>query len=407
LGHKEVNMARKLRWSDVGELVAEIKRNGLTFQEGARKAGVSVWKLYEYNRRQKMPGKRRRSTARNRRAAGRASGRNGSGGAANSVGKATTSSCEEAGQEATETRGRKKLTLPAEVVELIATYKKENPLHGFRRIEQWLKAKHLIVVPRKRIRQVLKEQGLLQEGDGVFDRVEEPKGTRRFEALYPRQLWQMDHTNVYIEGLSVLYLVVIEDDYSRFCVGASLEPSCDGETMIGVVHNAISRYGKPEKLLTDQGACYYSWSMEQTRFQRYLDDMKIEHIVADPHSPQTLGKTERFHQTTKQELLRKVRFRSYEHAREEIGSYVSSYNFERVHQGLGGARPADRFFGLVGEKERVEHELCSREIDFSRGYLILTTGGRTVSVASGAKGLQVYLDGVLLKGRERDDDSGR
>ena len=76
--------------------------------------------------------------------------------------------------------------------------------------------------------------------------------------------------------------------------------------MIEVLHNANVRYGKPRKLLTDQGRGFYSWSMEQTAFQRYLDDMEIEHIVSDPHSPQSTGKVERLIQSIKKELLQKV-----------------------------------------------------------------------------------------------------
>jgi hypothetical protein len=33
--------------------------------------------------------------------------------------------------------------------------------------------------------------------------------------------------------------------------------------------------------------------------------LKIEHIVADPHSQQTLGKIDRFHQTIQRQMLDK------------------------------------------------------------------------------------------------------
>ena len=54
--------------------------------------------------------------------------------------------------------------------------------------------------------------------DSSFDREEVAgKGTRRFEAKFPGDLWQMDVTYVYIQRIPVLYLVVIVDDYSRYC----------------------------------------------------------------------------------------------------------------------------------------------------------------------------------------------
>jgi transposase InsO family protein len=207
----------------------------------------------------------------------------------------------------------------------------------------------------------------------------------------------MDVTYVYITGISVLYLVVIVDDHSRFCVAADLCADQRATTLIEVLHNACSRHGKPEKLLTDQGRGFYSWSLEHTVFQKYLDDRRIEHIVSDPHSPQTCGKVERLNQTIKKELLEKIRFGSYEEAKRGITDHIHSYNFERPHQGIGGARPSDRFYGVIGETSRVESELVGKDLDLSKGYLVYKVHDRTLSVVCGNEGVQVYLDGKLLK----------
>jgi hypothetical protein len=52
---------------------------------------------------------------------------------------------------------------------------------------------------------------------------------------------------------------------------------------------------------------------------------------------------------------------------------------------------------VVGEVEQVETELASRDVDLSRGYLVYKVQDHRVCVASSAAGLQVYLDGRLLK----------
>jgi transposase InsO family protein len=163
-----------------------------------------------------------------------------------------------------------------------------------------------IVVTRKKIWEVLKAHGLEKTCDSSFDRDEASrKGPRRFEAAYPRDLYQMDITYVYLTGLPVLYLVVIIDDYSRFCVGAELRSDQRAATMIEVLHLAITRYGKPRRLLNDQGRSFYTWSHENTLFQKYLDDMDIDHLVTGPHSPETIGKVERLNQTIQREVLQK------------------------------------------------------------------------------------------------------
>jgi transposase InsO family protein len=292
------------------------------------------------------------------------------------------------------------VNLPGDVADLIINYRQEHPEHGYKRIADYLKNRYFVVVPRKKIRELLKLHGLTDDNDSSFDQSslnKEGKGTRRFEASYPRELYQMDITYVYLVNEIICYLVVVLDDYNRFCVSCELRRDYRTISMIEVLHRAIERYGKPCKLLTDQGSSFYSWGREQTLFSRYLDDMKIEHIVADPHSPQTLGKVERFHQTIQRELLDKSHFLSYEEARQRVQDYMHQYNYERPHQGIGGVCPASRFQGIIGETSRIESELSGKGIDFSRGYLVFKMFEHTISIVCNGGGLQVFLDGDLLK----------
>jgi len=368
-------MARKGDEKKVAEIVEKIHELGLSIAEGARRFGIKPWRLYDYDRR-----------------------KNGNG--------TSPQHGEKEGAADGEQRCDGPAVLPEEVGELIRRYRREEPGHGFKRIQDLLKQKYLIVVTRKQIRRVLKEAGLLASCDSSFDKAKEPrKGTRRFEAKGPGELWQMDVTYVYIQKIPVLYLVTIIDDHSRFCVAAELCSDQCTDTVIRVLHDAVSAHGKPQKLLTDQGPSFYSWSQEQTRFQDYLDDQEIEHIVSEPHSPTTAGKIERFHQTIKKELLRKVKFTGYEDAKAQIRSFVERYNVDRPNQGIQGKRPADRFHGAVGELERAESKLAGRDLDLSRSYLVLKVQEHRVCVISAAGGLQVYLDGRLL--RQEDEDGSK
>jgi transposase InsO family protein len=289
----------------------------------------------------------------------------------------------------------------AEVAKSVVEYKKKNSDHGFLRIEQWLKNKHLVVVPRKTIRAVLKEKGLLTPADSSFDRDEREKTTRRFEAATPREMYQMDITYIYLKDIPVLYLVCVIDDHSRFCVNASLCHDQRSETVIDVFHEACQRYGRPTKVLTDQGKVFYSWSMERTKFQDYCDAMKIEHIVCEAHHPQSQGKVERFHQTLKRELLGKVRFESYEAANRGIGDFIHRYNYDRPHQGIGGAYPADRFHGVSGVVSRCRETLVKGHRDLSQGYVVIKQGEHMISVLTTSEGIEVMLDGELMRPAER------
>ena len=387
--------AGKVRnWTKMGEYVSRIDDLGMSYVEGAAHFGISVSSIYKYNSQIKGKNQDQSSSEETRDGVSQSSLEG------ESPSQESIASPSPSGVENTVSNGAGNVNLPPSVAELIIAYRQEHPDHGYKRIEDHLKNRYFVVVQRKKIRQLLKSHGLTGDKDSSFDQssvVHGLKGTRRFEASYPRELYQMDITYVYLVNQTVCYLAVVLDDHSRFCVSCELRRDLRGVSMIEVVHRAIERYGKPSKLLTDQGSSFYSWSREQTLFARYLDDMKIEHIVADPHSPQTLGKVERFNQTIQRELLNKSHLESYEEARKQIESYMHHYNYERPHQGIGGACPASRFQGVIGETSRIESQLYGQGIDFSRGYLVFKMFEHTISIVCNGSGLQVFLDGDLLK----------
>ena len=58
---------------------------------------------------------------------------------------------------------------------------------------------------------------------------------------------------------------------------------------------------------------------------------------------------------------------------------------------------------MAGEIERAESELSAHELDLSRGYVIYKVQEHRVSIVQAVKGLQVYLDGKLLREAEADE----
>lgn len=46
-------MGKQTQRERIGELVSKCRELGLTYKEGAERFGVGVWRLYEYNKRQK------------------------------------------------------------------------------------------------------------------------------------------------------------------------------------------------------------------------------------------------------------------------------------------------------------------------------------------------------------------
>ncbi len=231
--------------------------------------------------------------------------------------------------------------------ELILEIKEQYPEMGPAQLRNQLRRFHGISLSHKVIGKVLRQAGILLE-KRVKD-VEEAS-VERFEMTRPNELWTMDSKSFYVHDLKV-WLVDIIDDYSRLIVGQRLlrqQPSADDA--IATLKGAMAAHGKPERVLTDRGGEFHSWR-GQSRFNKFLEDEGIEHSLARPHHPQTCGKIEAVHRTLEKELIGRVRFDSFTHAKREIASYFEHYNFERTHMGIGGVTPSDRYFGRVGKAQ--------------------------------------------------------
>ena len=145
-----------------------------------------------------------------------------------------------------------------------------------------------------------------------------------------------------------VYMVAFMDDNSRFITGYGIHASQSAALVLEVVRAAIVAYGTPQEMLTDNGSQYVTWR-GTSAFHREMDKRGIKHIVARPQHPQTLGKIERFWGTLWRECIETSVFFDLDDARRRIGHFIDYYNFQRVHRGIDGLVPADRFFGAAAE----------------------------------------------------------
>jgi transposase InsO family protein len=162
-----------------------------------------------------------------------------------------------------------------------------------------------------------------------------------YEAARKNYLWHMDFKHQWINK-SKVYILFIQDDYSRFIVGFM---ACDGERIdevVTAVDEAIRIYGKPECIMSDGGSAFFSWR-GISQFTRVLEDYGIEQMIAK--TPNVNGKLENLNMQVEKELILPTSFASTQHFISEITKWVAFYNFARVHQGLPKSQvPADRYF---------------------------------------------------------------
>jgi transposase InsO family protein len=279
----------------------------LGVKEAATRTGVSAWTLYMW----------RAAEKRAQRIAAGASG-----------------------AEATPEPVPRSIQLPPQTVEKIVVVWRNNAGFGPSQVHYQLRRVG-VKVDTKTIRKVMVAHGYRPP----TARPPRPEGEgRRFEASRPLELVQMDVLHFYVHSQRV-YLILAIDDHSRFVIGWGLLQRETMDDAIAVVEEAIRRYGKPEAILTDRGAAFHAWS-GVSRFDRMLESYDIDHRLAAAHHPQTCGKIEALNKSIQKELIKRVEFRNFLDAKEQIGRWVDSYNHERTHQGIGGVLvPADRFFG--------------------------------------------------------------
>ena len=190
-----------------------------------------------------------------------------------------------------------------------------------------------------------------------------PKSSlHRFVADVPNETWQGDMTHVELEGGVVYEVLNMIDDHSRLCVASRAMKTVKATDVVRVVHKAAESWGYPASFLSDNGLIFTTERHHQvagaTEQAFFALGIKAKH--ARPYHPQTCGKVERFHQTMKK-FLAAQDSTSPKQLQRQLDRFVSYYNNERPHRGIGRKTPAavyaakekampSRSFVKVGER---------------------------------------------------------
>ena len=262
-------------------------------------------------------------------------------------------------------RGRK--TLPPALREEIVSVKRRFPDFGFRKIRDFLSRFQGLKVSSGGVRSTL-AAAQIPPAQKPKRRGRRQPTVRRFERSRPRELWQSDITSYVLARESRrVYLTVFLDDYSRYVVSFGLELHQRQELVTEALLDGITRFGKPNEILTDQGRQYFAWR-GKSDFQKLLVKEGIEHVVSRTHHPQTLGKCERLWETVGQEFWDRVHPEDLAEARERLTHFFTHYNHFRPHQGIDGLVPADRFFSAEeSARKTLESAMAENELRLALG----------------------------------------
>jgi transposase InsO family protein len=234
---------------------------------------------------------------------------------------------------------------PPEVEAAVCELRRAHPRWGARRIEFELGRNGCPgrVPSRMTVYRILARHGLIEPARRKRGR----KDYKRWQREEPMQLWQMDIVGgVMLANGREAKVVTCVDDHSRYAVAAKVILRATGRAVCTALVEAMTRYGVPEEMLTDNGKQFTDRFGHggEVLFDRICRENGIAHRLTQPASPTTTGKVERFHQTLRRELLDDAGvFPDLEAAQAAVDAFLHEYNTNRPHQSLDMAFPAQRF----------------------------------------------------------------
>lgn len=215
------------------------------------------------------------------------------------------------------------------------------PYLGVRKLRKKLQEQDHIAVGRKLIKRYMDEMG-------IYAVCPKPNLSKRnkLHKIYPyllrnldinrtNQVWAIDITYIRM-GRSHMYLTAVIDWYSRYIVGWELSDTLDTAPVLSAVRKAISMYGRPEIINSDQGSQFTS-----DNYTEYLKNANIRQSMDGKGRWVDNVVIERWFRSLKTERIYPYEFLTPRDLRVGIREYIEEYNTERPHQTHGYMTPAE------------------------------------------------------------------
>ncbi len=219
----------------------------------------------------------------------------------------------------------------------------QTPFYGYRRMTQILRRQGHQVNP-KRVSRLMQQMGI----QAIYPRPNTSKRSpehkvypyllRNVQICRTNQVWSTDITYVPLPS-GFMYLVAVIDWFSRFVLSWQLSNTLETHFCVTALELAFE-YGQPHIFNTDQGAQFTANAFTVPLLAR---DIRI--------SMDGRGRAldnifiERLWRSVKYEDIYIKKYESVRALRAGLEAYFQLYNYERPHQSLAYATPAEIYFG--------------------------------------------------------------
>ncbi|TGK97935.1 IS3 family transposase [Leptospira levettii] len=161
---------------------------------------------------------------------------------------------------------------------------------------------------------------------------------RKFTASKPGKVWCSDITYIEIDS-RWFYLTIIIDLFNREIVGWDLSESLEPKSLINCFEKAIKLHQpKPGCIFhSDRGIQFAS-----KEFRNKINEYKMKQSMSRKGDCWDNAVAESFFKTLKNELIRYVKFKNLEQAKQSLFEYIEIfYNRKRIHSTLGFTSPLE------------------------------------------------------------------
>jgi transposase InsO family protein len=231
--------------------------------------------------------------------------------------------------------------IPLEVEDAIVRLRKDLVVDNGAQAITWHLARRGVTVSAATVHRVLVRRGMVTPQPE-----KRPKSSwTRFEWPRPNDAWQIDATVWALADNREIWIMDVLDDHSRVLIAARVCVGPTGEAAWEALCHGIAEWGLPAHVMSDNGACFTSRLTlgGTTDFERTLRGLGIRHIPSSPAHPQTCGKLERSHQTTKRWLGAIGPAETPEQLQAQLDDWRHRYNHQRPHKAAGGNTPLQRW----------------------------------------------------------------
>jgi putative transposase len=154
-------------------------------------------------------------------------------------------------------------------------------------------------------------------------------------------VWQTDISYIRV-GNGFMYLTGIIDVYSRKALSYRISNRLSASSCIDALEDAVSKYGAPEIINSDQGSQYTS-----DLWVRKVKDLDIKVSMTGRGRCNDNAYIERFWRTVKYEWLKLKSIPTVEKLKMELKNFMIWYNKKRPHQSIGYQTPDEKAYGFM------------------------------------------------------------